>query len=212
MIKFKSANDVFKFYYDYIQAYGYNRKDTIACFNISFEISFPDSNIIYEKFRNWKIDYAEKEWNWYMSGSRSVSEIKKYATIWDTMHKGDDLVWSNYGYWWQYNNQLEKAIQKLKDDPFTRRAIISHYDPGNIDDYDKDTPCNLILNFFILNNQLNLSIFARSIDLWFGFCNDQFMFSKLLIQTSYKLALEVGKIHYTITDFHIYNKHKNKNK
>ena len=210
MIKFSTATEAFVFYYDYILAYGVERGGTTACFNMAFQLDNPMDNKICASFRKWPESYAIAEWEWYMSGDRSVAEIKKKAKIWDNMHNGDDLVWSNYGYWWKHNDQLNKIIDMLKKNPETRRAVISHYDPCKLDYFTKDTPCNLILNFYIHAGKLNLSVFARSVDLWFGFCNDQYTFSLLLKYVANMLHCDIGIIYYTITDFHIYHKHKNK--
>lgn len=208
---FQTAQRAFEYYYDAIakHGYGYDYQDTLAMFNESFEIGQPEKHHISTDFRKWSLSYAHTEWLWYMSGDRSVEEIKKQAKIWDTMHNGDNLVWSNYGYWWKRNDQLARVTEMLKADPETRRAIIVHYDPDNVQNYDKDTPCNVVLNFyttqqFNLTRVLNLTVFARSIDLWFGFCNDQYMFSKLLMQVAQELNLKVGSLFFHITNFHLY--------
>ena len=49
----------------------------------------------------------------------------------------------------------------------------------SIDTYAKDTPCTYAVQFTVLNNKLNMSVVMRSNDLWYGFCNDQYCFSKL---------------------------------
>ena len=42
--------------------------------------------------------------------------------------------------------------------------------------YSKDTPCTYAIQFTIVNNRLNMAVLMRSNDLWYGFCNDQYLF------------------------------------
>lgn len=201
---FSKAENAFEFYYNLMRNGGIDYKDTKAIFNESFQIGKPELHYIGTTFRKWSLSYAHTEWLWYMSGDRSVEEIKKQAKIWDSMHGGDNLVWSNYGYWWKLNDQLRRIIEMLKIDSETRRAILVHYDPNQVQDYLYDTPCNVFLHFYIIGNQLHLTIHARSIDVWYGFCNDQYMFSKLLMQVCDEIGKDIGSMYFQITNFHLY--------
>ena len=199
---FETADKAFKAYYDFIKDLGDDRGDNLCLFNVFFEIEFPTQNII--TARSWSQHYAEREWNWYLTGSRSVSSIKRFAPMWDKMHNGNDLVWSNYGYWWKQGDQLVRVIEMLKDDETTRRAVIVHYSAETSPEFTHDTPCNLVLNFFVVGTRLNLTIMARSIDIWYGFCNDQYVFSKLLQLVADRTQKQVGTMSYFITNFHLY--------
>jgi thymidylate synthase len=205
MIHFHNATSAFEYYWDVISRYGVQTTHTKAYYNAAFRLDNPELNIIITPERKWKLSYAEKEWAWYLSGNRSVAEIKQHAKIWDRMHQGDDLVWSNYGYWWKRNDQLERVKQLLREDPETRRAIVVHYDVDSVQEFSKDTPCNVMLNFYITAGRLHLTVFARSIDVWFGFCNDQYMFAKLLLKTASELSLPFGTVTFFITNLHVYN-------
>ena len=103
------------------------------------------------------------------------------------------------------NNQLDKVVKMLKDNPETRQAVISIYDGKEIDTYANDTPCTYAVNFTILTGKLNMAVLMRSNDLWFGFCNDQYCFSKLQELVADKLKIEVGTYYHNATNFHIYN-------
>jgi thymidylate synthase len=208
-MNFLTAQQAFEFYWSYIQKKGLDRDDNICIFNSLFKIEFPNLNLIHTSWRKWSRKYAEREWQWYLSGDRSVTEIKKHAPIWDSMHSGDDLVWSNYGYWWKQGNQMSRVIDKLTQDPLNRKAVVVHYSAERSEEFDRDTPCNLVLNFYISEGRLHLTIMARSIDLWYGFCNDQYIFSKVMVVVAGELKLPVGSMSYFITNFHIYKKQIN---
>jgi len=208
--RFSNAQEAFEKIYNHINTRGIDYSGTKSLFNVGFFIDNPLDRDINTAKRNWKKDYAEYEWDWYLSGNRSVSEIKKIAKIWDTMHNGDDLVNSNYGYQWLRNNQIDYIVDELTKNKHSRRAVISIYDGKEHKDYEYDTPCTLSIGFNIINNKLNMSVYMRSNDVWFGFCNDQYCFSKLLELIANKLKLEVGWYYHHATNMHIYERHFDK--
>ena len=143
-----------------------------------------------------------------MNGNRDAKEIGERAKIWNQMMvPGTTEVNSNYGYFWKYNDQLNRVINDLKLNKETRRAIIVHYILHELDRYKYDTPCNDVLNFYIKDDKLHMTVFARSIDLVFGFCNDQYTFAKLMEFVSQRTGYPVGQMHWFITNLHVYPRH-----
>lgn len=185
---------------------------TKKLYNVGFYILNPQLRDINVDFRKWNEKYAEREWQWYLSEDRSVEELRKYAPIWDKMHNGSFIVNSNYGYQWNRNNQLEKIIDQLKKDPLNRQSFISIFDGKEKSFYDFDAPCTLAIGFLISENKLCMNAYMRSNDIWFGFCNDQYCFSKLQEYVAGELKLEIGWYYHHATDMHVYldkiNKHK----
>jgi thymidylate synthase len=206
-MEFINAQEAFEFYYNHILEFGKPLNNTKFIQNEGFYILNPIDNKINTDFRNWKNSYAELEWQWYLSKNRDVSEIKKQAKIWDKMHNGDNLVNSNYGYQWSRNNQLEFVIDELTKNPNSRRAVVTIYDGKDHELHSFDTPCTLNIVFNITNDKLNMSVLMRSNDLWFGFCNDQYCFSKLQELVALKLNLEIGWYYHFANNLHLYDKH-----
>jgi thymidylate synthase len=209
---FKDATSAFEYFYDYIMAYGTDTNiGTKAIYNIGFEIENPLNRNITTSWRKFSTKYAEREFNWYQSGNRSVEEIKKYAPIWDTMHSGDNLVNSNYGYQWMRNDQLNKCINQLKENKNTRQAWFSIFDGKEKEKYTYDTPCTLSVGFDIKPNieRLDMTVLMRSNDLVYGFCNDQYCWTKLQEIVANELNLPVGKYFHYAHDLHIYERHFN---
>ena len=205
---YKNPTDAFEMLYQDIMNEGEDFANTKAKFNVSFTVQDPLDKVIKTPERKFNQDYAEYEWCWYQNGNRDASEIAERAKIWKQMMiPGTNEVNSNYGYFWNYNNQLVKVIDELKRNKETRRAIVVHYILHEIDRYKYDTPCNDVLNFYIKDDKLHLTVFARSIDLVFGFCNDQYTFAKLMDHVSRKTGYEVGQMHWFITNLHIYPRH-----
>jgi thymidylate synthase len=209
-MNFKNANEAFRGLYFDIMQNGVDFSKTKTKFNVSFTLDNPLQMVITEPERKFNQSYAEYEWHWYLSGNRDVTEIAKRAKLWNNMIvPGTNEVNSNYGYFWQKGGQLERAIQELKSNPNTRRAIIVHYDINELDRYASDTPCNIVLNFTIVEGRLNLTVFARSIDLVYGFSNDQYTFAKLMSMVCFETNTQIGTMHFFITNLHIYEKHFN---
>lgn len=207
---FNNAQEAFESYYDIISNTGKDFSNTKALFNIGFEILNPLDNYINTDYRKWNPTYAEREWDWYLSGNPSAIEISKFAPIWKNMMDDNGNVRSNYGWQWKRNDQLNKVVNQLKSNKETRQAVISIYDGKEIDTYSKDTPCTYAVQFTILNNKLNMTVLMRSNDLWYGFCNDQYCFSRLQEMVSIELNIQIGSYYHFAHNLHIYNNFLNK--
>lgn len=210
MNTFYNANVALEYLYDLIMRTGVDTNvGTKAIYNIGFTLLNPCDRDITSKWRKWSKKYAEREWNWYLSGNPSVEEIKKYAPIWDKMHGGDNFVNSNYGWQWMRGKQFAKCIEQLRQNPNTRQAWISLYDGKEKDKYTFDTPCTIAVGFNVQSNRLNMTVLMRSNDLIYGFCNDQYCFSKLQQMVADELSLKVGTYYHFAHDLHIYEQHFN---
>lgn len=208
--EFNNAEEAFNHYYDYISANGVDFDNTRTIFNEGFTILNPMDNHIHTGFRNWNSRYAEREWAWYCSGNPDATEIASYAPIWKKHMDSKGLVRSNYGWQWERNDQLDKVVDTLKSNPNTRQAVISIYDGKEIHTYGNDTPCTYAVSFTIFRGRINMAVLMRSNDLWFGFCNDQYCFSKLQEKVADLVCLPVGSYYHHATNFHIYNDKLNK--
>jgi len=178
-------------------------------FNVGFYITDSQDNKIINRERNWKIDYAEAEWQWYLSGDPSTEKLGeiygKVPEIWKRMANPKGHVNSNYGYQWKRNGQLDMVVQMLKSNPETRQACVSIYDGKEIGDYTWDTPCTYAVQFTIIHGRLDMCVTMRSNDLWYGFCNDQYCFSKLQKMISDELNIEPGVYYHFAHNMHLYN-------
>ena len=210
---FKNADEAFKYFYREIIKSGVDFGDTKALFNVGFTIKNPLDNAILDKGsivpRKWNPEYAEAEFQWYLSGDRNITKLGKLygkiPPIWIKMADDDGNVMSNYGWQWERKRQLNQMILKLKLDKDTRQAAISIYDGKEHDKYKTDTPCTYAVQFTILNDKLNMCVVMRSNDLWYGFCNDQYCFSELQQQVAEELNIPVGTYYHFAHNLHLYN-------
>ena len=209
MNRFKNADKAFSYYKKQILDYGVDFDNTKALFNVGFTIVNPMDNWIKCSQRKWKYNYAESEWQWYLTGLPNVKMLGeiygKVPEIWERMANEEGYVNSNYGYQWQRHYQLDIVVDMLKKNPNTRQATISIFDGKEREKYDKDTPCTYAIQFTILNNKLNMCVTMRSNDLWYGFCNDQYCFSKLQLMVADKLGIRLGEYYHFAHNLHLYN-------
>ena len=207
--KFKNASEAFDYYMHIIPYFGTDFAGTKALFNIGFTIENPDDNAIHAPERKWKEEYAEAEWQWYLSANRNIDKLGKLygkiPEIWKRMADPDGNVNSNYGWQWSRNGQLDKVIDQLQNNPDTRQAAISIYDGKEIEDYSYDTPCTYAVQFTVVDNKLNMCVVMRSNDLWYGFCNDQYQFSSLQMLIAYGTGYELGEYYHFAHNLHLYN-------
>jgi thymidylate synthase len=206
---FKNANEAYEYYHDRILQHGIPFGDTKALFNIGFYLNNPNDKMITNKERKWSLHYAEAEWQWYLSGDSNVKKLGeiygKIPAIWQKMADSSGEVNSNYGWQWMRNAQLSHVINKLRDYPDTRQAAISIYDAKEIAKYHHDTPCTYAVQFSIIDDLLCMSVYMRSNDLWYGFCNDQYQFANLQELVASMLGIEIGWYYHHAHNLHLYN-------
>jgi thymidylate synthase len=71
--------------------------------------------------------------------------------------------------------------------------------------YKYDTPCTYAVQFTIVDNKLNMCVTMRSNDLWYGFCNDQYCFSRLQLLVADELEIRLGTYFHFAHNLHLYN-------
>ena len=206
---FETANEAYEYMHNEIITNGIEFAGTKALFNIGFTIEDPTNKVITNKERNWNEEYAAAEWSWYLSGDPRIETLGelygKIPAIWKRMADENGEVNSNYGYQWKRHDQLENVINMLKQNPNTRQAAISIYDGKAIHQYAYDTPCTYAVQFTIVQSKLYMSVYMRSNDLWYGFCNDQYQFASLQEMVAERLNLPVGTYYHHAHNLHLYN-------
>ena len=206
---FYNANEAFEYFYKKISKHGIKFADTRAFFNVGFSLHRPEQRIITDEKRKWNLDYAKAEWEWYLSGDKNIKKLGeiygKIPPIWERMADVNGDVNSNYGYQWQRNQQIDYIVGLLNTEKHTRQAAISIYDAKEWEKYKHDTPCTYAVQFTNVDNYLNMCVTMRSNDLWYGFCNDQYQFSKLLELVCERTGLNMGTYFHFAHNLHIYS-------
>ncbi len=105
-------------------------------------------------------------------------------------------------------DQVANVVDRLTEDPNTKRAVISIFDPGSDFQSTKDVPCNNWLQFIQRNGRLDLHVTVRANDAIWGFSGINFFeWSVLLEIISRTLGWEVGTLSWYVGTFHVYDRH-----
>ena len=206
---FRNANEAYEYLHDKIIQECVKFGDTKALFNVGLYITDPKDRKIINKEREWNENYADCEWLWYLSGDRSIDALGelygKIPPIWEKMADAEGNVNSNYGWQWERNKQFDYVYKLLLDQPNTRQAVITILDMKEHKTFTYDTPCTYAIQFTIVNGRLDMCVTMRSNDLWYGFCNDQYQFSKLQELMAWRLDIETGVYYHFAHNMHLYN-------
>jgi thymidylate synthase len=148
---------------------------------------------------------------WVIAGRNDVAFLERYLER-AREFSDDGKVWrAGYGPRlrdWYGTDQLKEVVRILKDEPSSRRAALSLFDPAR--DYidSKDVPCNNWLHFLIRDNRVHLNAAIRSNDVMWGFSGiNTFEWSLLLEMMAYWTGCQVGEFSYFVSSLHIYNRH-----
>jgi len=162
---------------------------------------------------------------WVLSGSDSVEYLKFFLPR-APEYSDDGETWrASYGKRLRFASgwddkvgrmwlvdQIMNVYQWLKDDPTTRRAVMTIWDPvkeGTIKET-RDRPCNNWIQFMIRDHKLNCYVTVRSNDLFFGYNVNTFEWTWLQETLAKALGVGLGKYYCFISNPHIYEEYKEK--
>lgn len=103
-------------------------------------------------------------------------------------------------------NQVQKAIDAIKNNPTSRRIIVSAWNPGLIEEMALP-PCHAFFQFNVTNDRLDLQLYQRSADIALGVPYNIASYSTLLAMVAQECNLEPGIFTHTLGDAHIYSNH-----
>lgn len=144
----------------------------------------------------WLQNYLPRAANYSDDGVRWRGAYGKRLRAWPRRELGDVL------------DQLAWVVDLLKADPISRRAVMSIYDP-DIDSADgKDIPCNNWVHFLSRLGELHMHVTIRSNDLMWGWSGiNAFEWSAVQEIVAGLLGVSVGKLHFSISSLHLYDRH-----
>lgn len=110
---------------------------------------------------------------------------------------------------WNGIDQLAETIRLLREEPTTRRAVMSLHDPDRDFVESRDIPCNNWLHWLVRDGQLHLTVGVRSNDVIWGFSGiNSFEWSVIQDMMAFWTETEVGDATYLATSFHLYAHHE----
>lgn len=152
---------------------------------------------------------------WYLQGDQELDFFQKFSKIWDDFKDDPKInkVSTSYGYRWTNffkRNQIDSLLKMFEKDPSSRHGVIVTWDP-NTDGLNgkkkKNVPCVPVWTANIVGEKLYFHIIFRSNDIMLGLPHDVAGFALLQEILAQQLGIKVGKLHYSISNLHIYDNH-----
>lgn len=148
---------------------------------------------------------------WFISGDTNNNTLKQQNVhIWDEWEGENGELGPIYGKQWRDFNgvdQLLRVQQSLREDPYSRRHIVSAWNPAEIDGMALP-PCHTMFQFFVnANKELSCQLYQRSADLFLGVPFNIASYSLLTLMMAQTTGLRPGEFVHTIGDAHIYSNH-----
>ncbi len=163
---------------------------------------------------------------WFTSGSGNINDLKEiypYNKLWDLNYRdylerlglqsNDGDMGRIYGTQWRRwrapdgrdVDQLQNAVELIRNDPTSRRIIVSAWNPGEIGTNDVALPpCHSFFQFYVDGQHLSLQMYQRSADMFLGVPLNITSYSILLLMVAKITGLIPKEFVHVIGDAHIY--------
>jgi len=184
-----------------------------------------DTNIKY-LVGNWVKIWNEWPFQAYLRKNKLEDKYPKHSEIWkEHMEefiekiKTDDIFAKEYGELWpvygkQWRNflwidQIKNIIAEIKANPYSRRLVVSAWNPTEIEEMAKSwiPPCHTIFQFYVLDNKLSCQLYQRSADTFLGVPFNIASYSLLTMMVAQVCNLGLWDFVHTFWDAHIYKNH-----
>ena len=168
----------------------------------------PDERVLFHAGRDANPIFHLMESIWILAGRRDV----RFLTLFNKRMSdfSDDGLTFNaaYGYRWRKHfgsDQLVEIVQTLQRDPKTRQAVLQIWDHQDLTKATKDKACNTQVIFDTRGDVLNMTVFNRSNDIWWGaYGANAVHFSMLQEFVSAATMFPLGEYRQVSNNFHLY--------
>lgn len=168
-----------------------------------------EKNNLTESLPRYSPEWTEKL-EWFVS---QIKESDEFAKAWGELGPIYGKQWRR----WESPggkeiDQIQNVIDMLKNDPTSRRIIVSGWNVGEIFDLIHDhnhapPPCHSLFQFHVLNGKLSCQLYQRSADFFLGVPFNIASYSLLLMMVAQVTGYEVGEFVWTGADIHLYQNH-----
>ena len=152
---------------------------------------------------------------WFLRGETNISYLKENGvSIWDEWANENGELGPVYGSQWrswkttdgQSVDQITKLIDGIKNNPDSRRHIVSAWNVGEVDQMALP-PCHTMFQFYVADNKLSCQLYQRSADIFLGVPFNIASYALLTMMIAQTTNLELGDFVHTFGDAHLYSNH-----
>ena len=162
---------------------------------------------------------------WFINGETNIKYLKENGVkIWDAWADKNGDLGPVYGSQWRnWNNekidQVSNLIELIKNNPNSRRMLVSAWNPSVLPDTHKGfdenimngkaalPPCHAFFQFYVSNKKLSCQLYQRSADIFLGVPFNIASYALFTHMIAHVCKLDVGDFVHTFGDAHIYNNH-----
>ncbi|MBU3002355.1 thymidylate synthase [Paraglaciecola arctica] len=165
---------------------------------------------------------------WFLKGETNIAYLtENNVKIWDEWATDDGELGPVYGKQWrswegadgQVIDQISELVEQIKNNPDSRRLIVSAWNPAVLPDTSfspKENaeqgrqalpPCHTMFQFYVLEGKLSCQLYQRSGDIFLGVPFNIASYALLTMMLAQVCDLEVGDFIHTLGDAHLYLNH-----
>jgi len=163
---------------------------------------------------------------WFLTGDTNIQYLKDNGVrIWDEWATESGDLGPLYGKQWvawqkpngETINQIAEVIETLKNNPNSRRMIVTAWNPADLPD-ESISPqdnvengqmalatCHAFFQFYVANGKVSCQLYQRSADTFLGVPFNIASYALLLHMVAQQTGYEVGDFVWTGGDVHLYN-------
>ena len=163
---------------------------------------------------------------WFLKGDTNIKYLQKNGVrIWNEWADENGDLGPVYGYQWRNWNgdeidQINEIIETLKNNPDSRRMLVSAWNPSVLPDTGKSfsdnvangkaalPPCHAFFQFYVADGKLSCQLYQRSADIFLGVPFNIASYALFTMMMAQACGLEAGDFVHTFGDAHIYNNHQ----
>ena len=151
---------------------------------------------------------------WFLKGDTNINYLKENGvSIWDEWADKNGDLGPVYGKQWRkwegknnIHDQVTEVIKQIKDNPDSRRHIVSAWNVADIPSMAL-APCHILFQFYVQDGKLSCQLYQRSADVFLGVPFNIASYSLLTHMIANICDLKVGEFVHTLGDAHLYTNH-----
>jgi thymidylate synthase len=152
---------------------------------------------------------------WFLSGDTNIRYLRENGVrIWDEWADENGDLGPVYGKQWRSwpaadggsIDQISQLIERLKRDPYSRRHIVTAWNPAEIGEMALP-PCHCLFQFHVAEGRLSCQLYQRSADIFLGVPFNIGSYALLTMMVAQVTGLKAGEFIHTFGDAHLYLNH-----